>query len=203
MKISGSHSLMQLIAEALKPERCSQVKKTTCCVAAKPLTHLGNEKVRLLFQLLPSCAHSRPLGGVSSEPLLSLSLDGARVASESPVTVKIESERLGRSSCASGAKLSWTICRALWQTGAWMVGVSVGRSKVRTVWVLEVSSSSLSRLLYDVPFARWDSMMLSKWRLNVSSAPQRGPETKIGDFRAGWWLSKKVSIGLEREAETR
>lgn len=118
------------------------------------LTHLGNEKEMLLYQLLPSCAYSRPLGGVSSEPLLSLSLEGARVASESPVTVKIESERLGLSSCARGAKLSWTICLALWQTGAWMAGVSVGRSKVRTVLVLEVSSSSLSRLLYDVPLAR-------------------------------------------------
>lgn len=118
------------------------------------LTHLGNEKEILLYQLLPSCVQSRPRGGVSSEPLLSLSLDGARVASESPVTVKIESERLGLSSCASGAKLSWTICLALWQTGAWIAGVSVGRSKVRTVWVLEVSSSSLSRLLYDVPLAR-------------------------------------------------
>lgn len=77
------------------------------------LTHLGKEKVMLLYQLLPSWSQFRPLGGVSSDPLLSLSLDGARVASESPVTVKIESERLGRSSCASGAKLSWTICRAL------------------------------------------------------------------------------------------
>lgn len=82
-----------------------------------------------------------------------------------------------------------------------MVGVSVGRSKVRTVWVLEVSSSSLSRLLYDVPLARWDSMMLSKWRLKVSSAPQRGPDTKIGDFKAGWWLSKKVSMGLNTEED--
>ncbi len=42
-------------------------------------------------------------------------------------------------------------------------------------------------------------MMLSKWRLKVSSAAQRGPETKMGDFRAGWWLSKNVSIGLDRE----
>lgn len=149
------------------------------------LTHLGNVKEMLLHQLLPSCERSLPLGGVSSDPLLSLSLDGARVASESPVTVKMESERLGRSPCASGAKLSCTICLALWHTGAWMVGVSVGRSKVRTVWVAEVSSSSLSRLLYDVPLARCDSMMLSKWRLKVSSAPHRGPETKTGDFRAG------------------
>lgn len=163
------------------------------------LTHLAKGKERLLHQLPPSCAHSRPLGGKSSEPLLSRSLDGARVASESPVTVKMESERLGRSSCASGAKLSWTICRALWQTGAWMVGVKVGRSKDKTVWMLEVSSSSLSRLLYDVPLARWDSMILSKWRLKVSSAPQRGPETNMGDFRAGWWLSKNVSTGLKRE----
>lgn len=121
---------------------------------ANVLTHLGKEKERLLYQLLPSCPHSRPLGGVSSEPLLSLSLEGALVASESPAMVKIESERLGLSSCASGAKLSWTICLALWQTGPWMAGVSVGRSKVRTVWVLDVSSSSLSRLLYDVPLAR-------------------------------------------------
>lgn len=71
------------------------------------LTHLGKEKDGLLYQLLPSCVHtSCPLGGVSSEPLLSLSLEGALVASESPVTVKIESERLGLSSWASGAKLS-------------------------------------------------------------------------------------------------
>lgn len=42
-------------------------------------------------------------------------------------------------------------------------------------------------------------MMLSKWRLKVSSVAQRGPETKMGDFRAGWWLSKNVSIGLDRE----
>lgn len=107
----------------------------------------------MLHQLLPSCARSCPLGGTSSEPLLSRSLDGARVASESPVTVKMESDREGRSSCARGAKLSWTICRAVWQTGAWMVGVSVGRSKLRTVCVLEVNSSSLSRLWYDVPLA--------------------------------------------------
>lgn len=163
------------------------------------LTHLGKEKDGLLYQLLPSSAHSRPLGGVSSEPLLSLSLDGALVASESPVTVKMESETLGLSSCASGAKLSWTICLALWQTSPWMAGVSVGRSKVRTVWVLEVSSSSLSRLLYDVPLARCDSMMLSKWRLKVSSAAQRGPGTKMGDLRAGWWLSKNVSVVLDGE----
>ncbi|TNN46132.1 hypothetical protein EYF80_043678 [Liparis tanakae] len=89
----------------------------------------------------------RPLGGVFSDPLLSLSLDGARVASEASVMVKMESEMLGLSSWASGAKLSCTICLALWQTGPWMAGVSVGRSKVSTVWVLEVSSSSLSRLL--------------------------------------------------------
>lgn len=150
-----------------------------------------------MYQLLPSCEHSRPL--VSSDPLLSLSLDGARVASESPVTVKMESEKLGRSPCASGAKLSRTICLALWHTGPWMAGVRVGRSKVSTVWVLEVSSSSLSRLLYDVPLARWDSMMLSKWRLNVSSAPERGPDTRMGDFRDGLWLSKNVSAGLDEE----
>lgn len=148
-------------------------------------SHLSNEKEGLLYQLLPSCAHSWPLGGVLSDPLLSLSLEGARVASESPVMVKMESDRLGLSSCASGAKLSWTICLALRHTGPWMAGVSVGRSKVRTVWVLEVSSSSLSRLLYDVPFARCDSMMLSKWRLKVSSVAQRGSETKMGDFKAG------------------
>lgn len=41
--------------------------------------------------------------------------------------------------------------------------------------------------------------MLSKWRLKVSSVAQRGPETKMGDFRAGWWLSKNVSIGLNKE----
>lgn len=75
----------------------------------------------------------------------------------------------------------------------------MGRSNVRTVWVLEVNISSLSKLLYDVPLARWDSIMLSKWRLKVSSAAKRGPDTKMGDFRAGWWLSKKVSIGLDRE----
>ena len=152
-----------------------------------------------MYQLLPSCAHSCPLGSVSSEPLLSLSLEGARVASESPVTVKIESERLGLSSWASGAKLSRTICLALWHTGPWMAGVSVGKSKLRTVWVLEVSSSSLSRLLYDVPLARWDSMMLSKCRLKVSSAAQRGPDTRMGDLRVGLWLSKNVSIGLNKE----
>ena len=70
------------------------------------------------------------------------------MASESPVTVSTESDRLGLSSWASGAKLSCAICRALWQSGPWMAGVSVGRSKVSTVWVLEPSSSSLSRLLY-------------------------------------------------------
>lgn len=77
-------------------------------------THLVKEKEKVLHQLLPSCAErSCPLGGMSSEPLLSRSLDGARVASESPVTVKMESDREGRSSCARGAKLSWTICRAV------------------------------------------------------------------------------------------
>lgn len=68
--------------------------------------HLGKEKEVLMYQLLPRCAPSFLLGSVSSEPLLSLSLEGARVESESPVTVKTESDRLGLSSCASGAKLS-------------------------------------------------------------------------------------------------
>lgn len=76
-------------------------------------SHLDKEKEKVLHQLLPSCARSWPPGGTSSEPLLSRSLDGARVASESPVTVKMESDREGRSSCARGAKLSWTICRAV------------------------------------------------------------------------------------------
>lgn len=42
-------------------------------------------------------------------------------------------------------------------------------------------------------------MMFSKWQLKVSSALQRGPETRRGDLRAGWWLSKNVSVGLKRE----
>ena len=79
-------------------------------------TDLGKVKEGLLCQLCPRCAPSLPpRWGVSSEPLLSLSLEGARVASESPVTVRMESDRLGLSQRARGAKLSWTICLALWQ----------------------------------------------------------------------------------------
>lgn len=178
--------------------------------------HLGKEEEKLLDQLLPSCAPPAAVlavaflarrGGVSSEPLLSLSLEGARVASESPVTVSAESDRLGLSSAASGAWLSWAICRPpllllLWQRAPpWMAGVSVGMSKVSTVCVLGPSSSSLSRLLYDVPLARADSMMLSKWRLKVSSEVRRGADKSTGDFSAGWWLSKNVSSGLVRGRE--
>lgn len=68
--------------------------------------------------------------------------------------------------------------------------------------MLEVSSSSLSRLQYDVPLARCDSIMLSKWRLKVSSVvpARRGPETRMGDLRAGR-LSKKLSNGLDGKRE--
>lgn len=68
-------------------------------------THLGSESAGLLCQLCPFR---------SSDPLLNLSLDGARVASVSQVIVIADSERLGTSTCARGAKLSSTICRALW-----------------------------------------------------------------------------------------
>ncbi len=68
-------------------------------------TNLGDERGGLLCQLCPLR---------SSDPLLRRSLDGARVASVSPVIVSTDSERLGISMCANGAKLSSTICRALW-----------------------------------------------------------------------------------------
>lgn len=65
----------------------------------------------------------------------------------------------------------------------------VGRSKVNTDVDPEVSRSTLSRLLYDVPLARWDSMMLSKWRLKESrllSEGWRGLLMEIGDLRPPW-----------------
>ena len=80
------------------------------------ITDLGKENVGLLYQLLPSirALPPPPRRGVSSGLLLSLSLEGARVASESPVTVTMESDRLvPLSQWANGAKLSLTICRAL------------------------------------------------------------------------------------------
>lgn len=80
------------------------------------ITDLGKENVGLLYQLLPNirAPPPPPRGSVSSEPLLSLSLEGARVASESPVTVTMESDRLvPLSQWASGAKLNLTMCRAL------------------------------------------------------------------------------------------
>lgn len=44
----------------------------------------------------------------------------------------------------------------------------MGRSKVKTDVDPEVSRSTLSRLLKEVPLARWPSIMLSKWRLKES-----------------------------------
>lgn len=69
------------------------------------LSHLGNMNTFSLVQLRPA--------DLSSEPLLSRSLDGALVASVSPVMVSADSDTLGISACARGAKLSSTICRAL------------------------------------------------------------------------------------------
>lgn len=77
--------------------------------------------------------------------------------------------------------------------------MSVGRSKVNTDVDPEVSRSTLSRLLYEVPLARWDSMMFSKWRLKESRllSERRGLLTEIGDFRA-LLASHDDSNGLEK-----
>lgn len=92
----------------LQPEhiiKFSYPKHTIAHFSDENDTNLGSESGGLLCQLWLLR---------SSDPLLRRSLDGARVASVSPVIVSADPERLGISMCANGAKLSSTICRALW-----------------------------------------------------------------------------------------
>lgn len=65
----------------------------------------------------------------------------------------------------------------------------------------EVSRSTLSRLLYEVPLARWDSMMLSKCRLKESrllSEGRRGLPRETGDLRPLWTSGDASKVLLEK-----
>lgn len=65
----------------------------------------------------------------------------------------------------------------------------------------EVSRSTLSRLLYEVPLARWDSMMLSKCRLKESrllSEGRRGLPMETGDLRLLWASDDASNVLLEK-----